>query len=59
MGKKVNVLCVESKPCFANSDGVCTLLKSGYKEGECPFCKPTVNITNGKKYPFSEITYTR
>lgn len=60
MGKIVVVHCIESKPCFAKENGMCKLLISNYKkEGDCKFCKPKVNVTNGKKYELVDISYTR
>ena len=51
-GKRMKqVTCNEvTRKCFANKDGVCTLLKANYPEGECPFCKPERHITDGKDY---------
>lgn len=58
--------CPDSRPCFARifkegSDiGKCTVLQSVngkfYKEdGECPFCKPKREVTNGKFYPYDPL----
>lgn len=58
--KKADPICVDIRPCFAknklthkcgilepNKDGL-----SGYVDGECPFCKPKREVTNGIEYPF-------
>ena len=50
--------CDDTRPCFARikdrkGDGKCRYLTSTYSEnGECPFAKPVMNITNGKIYPY-------
>lgn len=45
------IVCNETtRKCFANKDGACTLLKTNYPEGECPFCKPERYVTDGKYY---------
>lgn len=32
--------------------GICLALESGYEnDGECPFCKPVANETDGVYYP--------
>lgn len=40
----------ETRKCFANKDGNCTLLKTNYPKNECPFCKEKRYITDGKDY---------
>ena len=50
--------CDDTRPCFARikdrkGDGKCRYLTSTYSEnGECPFAKPVMSITNGKIYPY-------
>ena len=58
--------CRDSRPCFAKEkslqrnyhgdyDNMCNVLtRSTYPDGECPFCKPKRDVTNGTAYPFSE-----
>lgn len=56
--------CIDTRPCFAKSnekDEVdakgkkimrCTCLTRSYKkDGQCPFCKPRQEWTNGVFYP--------
>lgn len=43
--------CNDTRKCFAKVFGGCMVLDTTYPEGkQCPFCKPTRNITKGKKY---------
>ena len=52
--------CVDSRPCFAKNKWtkVCGILTGdkegniGYTDGQCPFCKPRIDETNGVVYPF-------
>lgn len=47
--------CYTKGECFARSDkGRCSLLKTGYPDGNCPFRKPDKEVTNGKRYPFDK-----
>lgn len=46
--------CHDPRPCFARINGGCALIgydKPMYKDGECPFCKPDREVTNGVYYP--------
>lgn len=53
--------CNDSRKCFAKqySNTCCSILiptshgDSGYSDGECPFCKPSKRVTNGKTYPYN------
>lgn len=46
-------VCNDTKVCFARrEDGKCEILVTGYEcDGDCKFCKPDREVTNGKKYP--------
>lgn len=35
----------------------CKILTSTYRRDECPFCKPSMTITNNKIYPYSPRLY--
>ena len=60
-------ICPDSRECFAKKNGRCIVLqrdtnrsKSFYsKNGECPFCKPHRDITNGKVYYFEQLSEHR
>ena len=65
--KKLDVICHEVEPCFAQSihgerpkpdrNGYykCRLLSSPYPPSvKCPFRKPDKEITNGIRYPYNE-----
>lgn len=48
--------CVDSRPCFARKEHRCAILEKGYsKDGQCLFCKPSREYTNGKFYPFNPL----
>jgi len=32
----------------------CLNAHAKYKDGECPFCKPEREVTNGKIYPYNK-----
>ena len=55
--------CVESRPCFAKNRESkyvkCRILTSTYPDGKCPFCKPEMEVTNGKRYPFDMEGYRK
>lgn len=38
---KLNQLpeCIDARHCFARRLSLCTILRSAYPKGECPFCK--------------------
>ncbi len=55
--------CNDSRPCFGKysikdlPDKVlcnCLNAHAKYKDGECPFCKPEREVTNGKIYPYNK-----
>lgn len=52
--------CIDSRLCFArkeNGECSCLTLKTKadvYDDGQCPFCKPRREYTNGKYYPRGE-----
>lgn len=53
--KPLETICNDTRKCFAkrrNQYGlpICSVLTSGYANGECPFRKKDRNITNGKCY---------
>jgi len=47
-------ICIDSRECFAKGPKKsCLALSVTYEhDGECPFCKPTKTITDGKIYPW-------
>ena len=47
--------CHDKRKCFGkkHSGTKCGILRETYPDGECPFCKPRVEVTNGKVYPFN------
>ena len=54
--------CNDSRPCFGKERGarvyMCNVLKEAaapYKDGECPFCKPQAEYTNGRYYPIDKF----
>lgn len=47
----MTTICIDERPCFARFESECTLLEDTYPEGECPFCKPERDVTNGVRYP--------
>ena len=49
-----NSKCYDARPCFGRrkATGNCIILTSTYKDGMCPFCKPHIDRTKGKVYPF-------
>ncbi len=53
--------CTDKRPCFArNQFGKCRILTHVYPNGECPYCKDTIDMTNGRRYPFDpnyNLTY--
>lgn len=56
--------CNDTRTCFAKfryPDGrvTCRLLTETYPNGECPFCKPDREVTNGIVYPNNEKKYRR
>jgi len=59
--------CPDSRECFAKLGDECVVLqrdanrrKIFYTEdGECPFCKPDRDITNGKVYYFEQLSEHR
>ena len=47
--------CRDSRECFARQCGKCSILNETYKEdGDCKFCKPYGNVTNGRIYPWDK-----
>ena len=64
MAKKeiVKPKCNDKRQCFAKERGrdgyYCTILAMPYTnapmyaDGDCPFCKPEKEVTNGKYYPY-------
>ena len=60
-------ICPDSRECFAKKNGRCIVLQrdsnhsKGFysKDGECPFCKPHRDITNGKVYYFEQLSEHR
>lgn len=52
-----NPICDDSRACFAKKKhygiDVCTILKSTYENGLCPFCKPDRSVTDGITYEFN------
>lgn len=44
-------LCKDTRACFARFGERCGVLQSTYPDKECPFCKPSADVTNGKLYP--------
>ena len=46
--------CNDKRECFARDSGKCTVLKSGYEPGKCPFCKPKRDETDGVKYQYKK-----
>ena len=48
--------CCDSRDCFAKDtehENKCIALRTTYKkDGQCPFCKPRMDETKGKIYPF-------
>ena len=47
--------CRDQRPCFSRVPGtrICNcLIGISYKDGECPFCKPEREVTNGRRYPY-------
>ena len=53
-----NPTCHDSRECFAampcqGGFRKCRILTNSYEEdGDCPFCKPDVEVTNGQRYPY-------
>lgn len=45
--------CRDKRECFARENGKCTLLTEARKDGQCPFCKPKKEYTNGVFYPYN------
>ena len=45
--------CTDKRHCFARELSRCKILKESYGENRCPFCKPYVDVTKGKAYPFN------
>jgi hypothetical protein len=60
-------ICPDSRECFAKKNGRCIVLQrdsnrnKGFysKDGECPFCKPHRDITNGEVYYFEQLSEHR
>ena len=54
MSKTEDNRCHDFRPCFArNKKGFCKVLQATYKNGKCPFCKPSRNKrADGSDYPF-------
>ena len=60
-------ICPDSRECFAKKNGRCIVLQRdsnhgrGFysKDGECPFCKPHRDITNGQVYYFEQLSEHR
>ena len=60
-------ICPDSRECFAKKNGRCIVLQRDLgrhiqfykKDGECPFCKPHRDITNGKVYYFEQLSESR
>lgn len=59
------MICSDDRECFAKRKGVfdsyiyCKILTDGakpYPKGECPFCKPIREVTNGVYYEFKQMT---
>ena len=51
--------CPDSRKCFARREenGGCAILTKPYEhDGECPFCKPVANVTNGRKFEYKPST---
>lgn len=49
--------CMDRRPCFARMRGsrLCTVLNQPYETGMmCPFCKPKIDVTNGRLYPYNK-----
>lgn len=59
MYESEHVYC-DTRKCFAKGPNCgCSLLTSVYKhDGECPFCKPRRDMTDGKLYPAGRM-YTK
>lgn len=59
--------CPDTRDCFAKLGGECVVLQRDSnhskifytKDGECPFCKPNRDITNGKVYYFEQLSEHR
>lgn len=51
--------CKDSRECFArNQFSECTILKTvPGRDGECTFCKPDQEVTNGNYYPHKKGEY--
>ena len=54
----INPVCEDTRKCFGamfhGGMRFCRVLGSAYKAGgECPFCKPERDITNGKQYLYN------
>lgn len=52
----IRPICIDTRECFAKmrtGDRYrCDCLTRSYDvDGDCPFCKPEKEITNGKRYP--------
>lgn len=52
----IRPVCVDTRECFAKrrtgDHYRCDALTRTYDvDGDCPFCKPEMEITNGKRYP--------
>lgn len=56
----IKAFCVDSRECFGkikdlNNKTRCDILRETYvKDGECPFCKPEREYTNGVFYPYDD-----
>lgn len=60
MGSRPFPMCQDRRKCFARTErGQCKALSSAYPDGECPFCKPDGNVTNGKRYLYDLARYSR
>lgn len=44
--------CRDKRPCFGRRGEYCQcLIKTYDRDGDCPFCKPEREVTDGKVYP--------
>lgn len=51
--KRNSVTCKNTGKCFGKTElGKCRILQYGYKPGKCPFQKPEMEVTEGKRHPF-------
>lgn len=55
--------CPDTRDCFAKLGGECVVLQKDSnhrkifytEDGECPFCKPERDVTDGKRYSYNPV----